>query len=257
MSDTQDLSTLSSKDFSGYYIARQRAKLIKDGIENNSAPFMPDSNGKVNPIFIYNAKTGFNLEANTLIPAVCKKVQQGFESNMIGTFGLVNEAKTEIKENEKGVGRIFKDKNNQFRSSYFYFPEQVKDPDAFKKVSVKEAKWEQRLPNETFKITSPEITEYLGTYVAACNTGAKIEVNPEIAEKFKANILAVTENELKKTAAEKNPDIPKMSELLSKVDSKALNLIVNRQRELGILPEKKVEQAEKQHKRSQKQSISR
>ena len=81
----------------------------------------------------------------------------------------------------------------------------------------------------------------LGAYVAACKSGAKIEVSPEIAEQFKANILAVAENELKRTNAEKNPAIPIMSDLLSNADKKANEIVKSREKELGIGQEQKTQ----------------
>lgn len=255
MADTQNLSTISAKDYSGYYIARQKAKLIKDGIENGSAPFLPNQNGQLNPILITNANTGMALNAKELIPAVLIKNKNNYQSNVVGTYGIANKLETSIKDNEKGIGKIFQGSDGENHLSSFFFAEQMKNPERLLELASQNAKWEQRLSNETFKIESPEITEYLGTYVAACKSGANVEVSPEVAEKFKTNILAVTENELKRTAAEKNPNIPKLSDLLFNADVKGFEIIKNREKELGIEP-KSEQRQEKKHERKQERSQS-
>ena len=107
MSDTQNLSHLSPKDYSGYYIIRQKAKLIKEGIESNTAPFLPNHEGKLNPILVCNAQTGLALNAKEMIPAVLIKVKNGYESDVVGTYGMAAKNNTSIKQGEKGIGRVF------------------------------------------------------------------------------------------------------------------------------------------------------
>lgn len=256
MSETQNLS-VAKNDLSGYYLARQRANLIKDGIENNTAPFLP-TDGKVKPILICSASTGFALDARAMIPAVLKKTKEGYESNVVGAYGVVGKAGTKIKEGEHGVGVMFKNKDEEIKSAHLYFPEQMEDPAKFKEFAQKNIKQEMRLTGQTFTITSPEVTEYLGAYVAACQSGASVSVSPEVAEKFKANLSAVVDNELAKSA-EKNPDIPKLGDLLFETDKKAFELVKGREKELGLTQkiEKAQEQKPKQHKREKSQSMDR
>ncbi len=256
MSETQNLS-VAKKDLSGYYLARQRANLIKDGIENNTAPFLP-TDGKVKPILICSASTGFALDARAMIPAVLKKTKEGYESNVVGAYGVAGKAGTKIKEGEHGVGVMFKNKDGEIKSAHLFFPEQMEDSAKFKEFAQTNIKQETRLTGQTFTITSPEVTEYLGTYVAACKSGASVSVSPEVAEKFKANLSAVVDNELAKSA-EKNPAIPKLGDLLFETDKKAIALVKGREKELGLAQknEKAQEQKPKQRKREKSQSMDR
>lgn len=256
MEETQNLSAVKN-NLSGYYLAQHRAKLFKDGIESNSAPFLP-TDGKLNPVFIYNANTGMALEAKTMVPAVLLKAKNGYESNTVGSYYAANSAQTSIKKGEQGVGSMFKGKDGEFHSANLYFPEQMEQPERLQEFAGKNLKWEQRLKGQEFTITSPDVTEYLGAYVAACKSGASVSVSPEVAEQFKVNMTAVVNNELAKSA-EKNPAIKKLGEVLEAVDEKSNKIIWNRQKELGIAQkqEKPQEQKPQQHKREKSQSMSR
>lgn len=251
MADTQDLN-VSKKDWNGAYVPKHTAKLIKAGIENETAPFLPKPqdivrNGetsltfKMSPELIYNANTGFALDAKDMIPVQLEKAAKGYESNVVGTKKSMDNAKTSIKAGENGVWYNFKGKDGEFHHSAYFFPEQAEQPERLQEFAQDNLKQKQNLTNDTIKIESPEVTDYLGAYVAACKSGAKIEVSPEIAEQFKANILAVAENELKRTNAEKNPAIPKMSDLLSNADKKANEIVKSREKELGIGQEQKTQ----------------
>ena len=241
-----------NKQFSGYYIARQRANLIKDGIENNTAPFIP-VNGQVRPVFIYHASTGMPLDAKEMVPAILMRAKNGYESDVVGSYGTVNKANTAVKQNEKGVGHMWQDKDGINHIASLYFPEQTEQPEKLKEYA--KLKWQQRLQNETFKIESPSPADYLGTYLAACKSGAKVEVSPEIAEQFKSNMLAVCDNELKR-AAEKNRDVPALSDILFSAQLKSTKAIMDRQKELGIGQEKVQERKPNEHKRSQGHGMS-
>lgn len=251
MADTQNLS-VSKNDWNGAYVPKHTAKLIKAGIENGTAPFIPQ-NGQIDSTLIYNANTGFALSAKDMIPVILVKAEKGYESNVVGTKKSFDNAGTQIKADEKGVFYNFKGDDGEFHHSAYFFPEQSAEPGKLNEFAQKNFKNLQNLKGETIKISSPAVTEYLGAYIAACKSGAKVEVSPEIAEKFKANIIAVSENELKRTNAEKNPEIPKLSDLLLNIDKKATEIIKNREKELGIA-QKPAQQQEKKHERKQERS---
>ena len=251
MADTQNL-TISKQDWNGAYVPKHTAKLIKAGIENETAPFLPKPqdivrNGetsltfKMSPELIYNANTGFALDAKDMIPVLLTKAEKGYESNVVGTKKSMDNAKTSIKADEKGVWYNFKGKNGEFHHSAYFFPEQAEQPERLKEFAQGNIKQKQNLSNETIKIESADATEYLAAYVAACKSGAKVEVSPEIAEQFKQNILAVADNELVKTNAMKNPNIPKMTDLLSNVEKRASEIVKSREKELGIGQEQKAQ----------------
>ena len=94
----------------------------------------------------------------------------------------------------------------------------------------------------------------LSSSIAACKSGAKVEVSPEIAEQFKTNILVVANNELARTEAERNPDIPRISNLLFDADKKAHEIVKSREKELGI--GQKAVQEQKPHKNERNLGIS-
>lgn len=247
MADTQNLD-ISKNDWNGAYVPKHTAKLIKAGIENSTAPFIPQ-NGQISPQLIFNANTGFALDAKDMIPVILTKVESGYDSNAVGTYSSMGKAHTKINEGEKGVWYNFKGKDGEFHHAAYFFGEQTEHPENFKEFAQKNFKQPQNLTNETLNIESPEVTEYLGTYIAACKSGAKVEVSPEIAEQFKANILAVADNELKRTNAEKNPSIPKMTDLLTNADKKANEIVKAREKELGIGQKQNQEFKPKEHKR--------
>lgn len=218
MEETQELQ-ISKKFWNGAYVPKHTAKLIKTGIENGTAPFIPND-GQLKTSLIYNANTGFALHGKDMIPVLLTKIEKGYESDAVGTFKTVESAQTAIKTGEKGVFYNFVGKDGEYHHAAYFFAEQTEQPERFAEYSGKNLKQMQNLSNETLKITSPEVTEYLGTYIAACKSGAKVEVSPEIAEQFKTNIVAVANNELARTEAERNPDIPRISNLLFDADKK-------------------------------------
>lgn len=247
MADTQNLS-VSKKDWNGNFVPKHTAKLIKSGIENGNAPFIPADfqrkddvtfSGQISPKLIFNANTGYALDTKDLIPAQLEKAARGYESNAVGTYLTMQNASTSIKQDEKGIWYNFKGKDGEYHHSAYYFAEQTEHPEKFSEFAQKNFKQPQRLSNETIKIDSPEVTDYLGAYVAASKSGAKVEVSPEVAEKFKQNILAVCDNELKRTNAERNPSIPKLNDLLFNADKKANELVKSIEKERGLAPEQK------------------
>lgn len=256
MPDTQNSLNISNKDWNGAYVPKHTAKLIKAGIENGTAPFIPN-NGQLKPSLVFNVNTGHALEAKDLIPVILTKVEKGYESNAVGTFKSSTKADTRIAQGEKGVYYNFKDSNGKYSHNAFFFGEQMEQPERFAEYAKKNFKQAQNLSKETLVIASPEVSEYLGTYVAACKSGAKVEVTPEIAEQFKTNILAVAENELKRTNAEKNPQIPKLSDLLFEVEKKSSAIVKNREKELGIetKPQHQLKKQERKQERSQSMSF--
>ena len=248
MADTQDISSVKKSDWNGTYVPKHTANLIKAGIENGTAPFIPQ-NGQVLTPLVYNANTGFALEGKDMIPVLLTKAANGYESNSVGTYSTMAKAHTKINEGEKGVWYNFKGKDGEFHHAAYFFGEQTEHPQKFQKFAQKNLKQPQNLSNQTIKISSSDMTEYLGAYMAACKSGAKLEVSPEVAEQFKEKIIAVADNELKRTNAEKNPTIPKLTDLLTSAEKKSSEIIKDREKELGIGQKKSQQFKPKEHKR--------
>ncbi|MBC6713586.1 ArdC-like ssDNA-binding domain-containing protein [Treponema sp. Marseille-Q3903] len=211
---------VSEKQFNGYFVPAHNAKVIKAGIKNGTAPFLPDQTGKIDAKAIYNGNTGFCLNAKDLLPL---QVENGDKSNVVVTFKTVNAAGTQVKEGEKGFFYNYvKDKEtNTIGTSQFFFPEQTANPEAVAKaVEEKVKKNGERKLDKTIEITSAEPEEYLGAYIAACKSGATVTASPKVAKAFIEKFTEVLNNQLSKPADRKE-GVDKYSELMFKVDTKA------------------------------------
>ncbi|MBR1640611.1 MAG: hypothetical protein IJ688_14650 [Treponema sp.] len=213
-------NSVSEKQFNGFFIPRHNAKIIKESIENGTAPFLPDRNGNVNAKPIYNGNTGYCLNAKDLIPL---KVIQGEKSDRVVTYKTVNDAHSRINAGEKGFFYNFQREDKTVGTSQFFFLDQVEHPERVNEaVDKKIESANAKLPklNKTIEIPSANPEEYLGMYVAACKSGASLKVSPQIAEEFKQNFTAVLNNQLAKKD-ERTEGIDKLSDFMYKVDQKA------------------------------------
>lgn len=212
-------NNVSEKQFNGYYVPAHNAKVIKESIQNGTAPFLPDQSGNVKTSPIYNGNTGYCLNAKDLIPM---QIGQGNSTNIAVTYKTINAAGTRVKEGEKGFFYNYeKDKETHaIGTSQFFFPEQTINPElVVKAVETKVKKNEYHL-NKTIEILSSEPEEYLGNYVAACRSGATLKVNPEIAKAFTEKFIPLLDNQLAKSA-DRNENIDKLNNLMFKIDTKA------------------------------------
>ena len=178
-----------------------------------------------------------------MIPAILTKVEKGYKSNVVGTFATAGKAETRVKEKEKGLYVNFKNKETgEWNHTAYFFGEQMKNPEKFAEFASKQkVNQQQNLKGEKITAFSPEVTAYLGAYIAACKSGATFEAAPDIAEKFKVNMLAVAGNELARTAAEKKKDIPGITEVFTNAGKKADEIIKTMEKNRGIGQEKKQE----------------
>lgn len=211
-------NSVSEKQFNGFYIPSHNAKIIKESIENGTAPFLPDQAGNVNAKPVINGNTGYCLNAKDLIPL---QIVGKNNSNIAVTYKTTQNLGTRVKEGEKGFFYNFKREDNTIGTSQFFFPEQTENPQLVKD-DVNEKVSKNKLPqiSKTIEIQSANPEEYLGTYVAACKSGASLKVNLEIAEEFKKNFTAVLDNQLSKKA-DRNAEIDTLSNFMFKVDQKA------------------------------------
>ncbi len=239
---------ISNKNWNGYFVPKQNAKIIKEGIENNIAPFL-FADGKINTSTIVNANNGFSLNAKELIPLQIVKAKNGYDSNFVGTYQTANKAHTSIKADEKGTYYNWKDKNGDFQHSAFFFAEQTESPEKFNDYAKSNLKQKYYGTDKTISVTNP--SDYLASYVAACKTGAKLDVKPEVVDAFKNDMLKVCDNELKRTNAEKDASIKPLHTVLFEADTKAVEIIkqINPQKEKEQSPQQNVD-----HKNSQKRS---
>lgn len=252
MTDTQNLENAAAsldnatkKDWSGYFVPKHTAKLIKAGIENNTAPFIP-VNGQINTAPVYNANTGYVLDAKDLLPVKLTQAEKGYAGNVVGTFNTMEKAHTRIRKGEHGVWFNFKGQDGELHPAAYFFGEQTEQPERFaefaKQVKIKGQTLAQQ--NFVIKPDSPSVSDYLTAYMVACKSGAKLEVSPEVAEKFKQNMMVLCNNELACGKDKKNPEIPTLSNVLYNADRKANELVKSAEKSLGIekkAPEKKQE----------------
>lgn len=211
-------NSVSEKQFNGFYIPSHNAKIIKESLENGTAPFLADQAGNVNAKPVINGNTGYCLNAKDLIPL---QIVGKDNSNIAVTYKTTQNLGTRVKEGEKGFFYNFKREDNTIGTSQFFFPKQTENPKLVKDA-VNEKVEKNKLPqiSKTIEIQSANPEEYLGTYVAACKSGASLRVNPEIAEEFKKNFTAVLDNQLSKKA-DRNAEIDTLSNFMFKVDQKA------------------------------------
>ena len=214
---------VSKQEFNGYWIPRHNAKVMKQGLEENKAPFLPDSTGVIKVEPVYNLATGYCLPANRLIPVQFAKMEKGFNSNVVATRTTINGMENSINENEKGVFYNFKDEQGEIHTSSLFFPEQTQNPAAFLEASKEKIQQKTNLKDVSMVIASSEPKEYLGTYMAACRSGMKLSVDPQIAEEFKTKLMPTLENDLKKQE-ERNKEIPTLSNLLFDADKRATEI---------------------------------
>ena len=211
-------NSVSEKQFNGFFIPSHNAKIIKESIENGTAPFLPDQNGNVNAKPIINGNTGYCLNAKDLIPM---QVIQNGNSDIAVTYKTTQNLGTRIKEGEKGFFYNFQREDKTVGTSQFFFPEQTENPELIKeKVEEKVAKTGLKKMDKSLEITSSNPEEYLGMYVAACKSGASLKVSPHVAEEFKKNFTEVMNNQLAKKA-DRNAEIDTLSGFMFKVDQKS------------------------------------
>lgn len=224
MSDNNPFETpVSKNEFNGYWIPKHNAKVMKEGIEYNSAPFLPNANGEIKAEPIYNASTGYVLPATRLIPAQFAKEKKGYESNIVIGRNFAEFASTKLKENEKGVFYNFKDETGEIHTASYFFPEQTENPNAVIQLANENLKPGMDLSNTSIAIASSNPEEYLSCYIAACKCGAKLSVSPEIAEDFKQNLSVILDNDLR-SKEEKDVSIPSLGNTLFNADKKATEL---------------------------------
>lgn len=238
---------VSESQFNGYFVPSHSAKLIRESIENNTAPFLPDSSGVIKAKPIFNGNKGFCLTAKDLIPL---QIIQGENSNVVVTFNTVNKAGIKIKEGEKGFFYNYQKEDKSVGVSQYFFPEQTENPEKIKEfVNPRIAKGIKLLtPDKIVEIKSSEPDQYLGAYLAACKTGATVKVSPEIAEQFKQNVMPILKNQ---TSIHKNKEMDSLSDLMFKSERNAIDITTSMQKEKGQQQAKSQEQQKpqkKQHK---------
>ena len=239
---------ISQKKSLGFLVTKHTAKLIKTAIENGSAPFLPE-NGKdtLTPVAIINANTGFCLNAKDLIPAQLTRAEKGFKTNAVATYGILKKIGTQAIKEEKGLLFNFKNEAGEFVHTPYFFGEQIEKPELLADFCSKNTKAQYPLSGKVIEASKPE--DYLASYIAATKSGATLKASPEVTEKFKENMISVVNNELVRTAAERNASIPKLSEVLFNADKAATEIVQNVKKELGIAAAPKQENAQKKHQR--------
>lgn len=234
MPDAKTLNP-SKKEWFGSLVPKHSAKLIMQGMEDNSLPLLPDKDGKIEIKPVYNANTGFVLNAKDLVPAQIARQNAGYESNIVATKSSVDRAGTRIKKGEKGLFFNFKNAAGEFGHSQYFFAEQLENPERLAEST--RIRQPQNLVGETMRIDSAE--NYLPLYIAACKSGASLVVTPDVVEQFKQNLSTVCKNELAKTNAEKTPGVPSLNDVLFNADVKANDIIKSVEKEKGLVHQNK------------------
>ena len=220
MENTNPLENpVSKNEFNGFWIPRHNAKVMKQGFENNKAPFLPDASGNIKVDPIYNSATGYCLPANRLIPVQFAKMENGFNSNFVGTRTTIGSMDNNIKENEKGVFYNFKDEQGEIHVASLFFPEQTQNPEGAITATKDKIQQMDNLKDVSMVIASSDPKEYLGSYIAACRSGMKLSVDPQIAEEFKSKIMPTLENDIR-DPEKRDKNLPTLSNILFEADKR-------------------------------------
>ena len=212
-------NTVSEKQFNGYWVPNHNAKIIKESIDHNAAPFLPDQSGNIKAMPIYNGNTGYCLNAKDLIPL--QIIRKDNNSNFVATYKTITSAGTSVKTNEKGFFYNYQREDKTVGTAQFFFPDQTDNPDVLTKAA--EAKIEKhngKKIDKTIEIKSAEPTEYLANYVAACRTGTQLKVALNISEQFKKDFSLILDNQISKST-DRNKDMDTLGQFMFKVDLKA------------------------------------
>ncbi len=247
-------SNVSEKRFSGNWIPYHNAKMIREAMENGTAPFLPNEKGEIVARPIYNANTGYCINAKDLIPLqiVARNNPAADYSTIVATKNSIDAAQTSVKAGEKGFFYNFKREDGSIGTTQFFFPEQTEHPErvidaASKKISATQNKHRKNGENAqvrgSVEITSPDAEEYLAKYVAACKTHSSLKCAPEVAAEFKKNLSAVLDNQFAKKGEFKR-EVGNLGKLLFNADKKSVEIVrqinaESRETEQRKSPEKK------------------
>ncbi len=224
MSTNPFTEPVSEKEFNGYWIPRHNAKVMKAGIENNNAPFLPNAYGQIKAEPVINAATGYCLPAPRLIPAQFVKNEKGLTSGFVTTKSIMDEVGAKPKEGEKALFYNFKNEEGEICTASYFFPEQTDNYQAIFDKAMLNVKPAENLNSVTIAIANSEPEEYLASYIAACKTGMTVTASPDVAEDFKKKMLVTLNNDLLKNE-EKDTSIKSMNEILFNADKRSTEII--------------------------------
>lgn len=224
MSTNPFTEPVSEKEFNGYWIPRHNAKVMKAGIENNNAPFLPNAYGQIKAEPVINAATGYCLPGTRLIPAQFARNEKGINSIFVTTKSIMDEVGTKPKEGEKALFYNFKNEEGEICTAPYYFPEQTENPQAVIDKAMTNLKPSENLQNVTMAIANSNPEDYLASYLAACKTGMTLTVDPQISEEFKTKMLPILSNELVKSE-DKDKSLKSMNEVLFNADKRSVEIV--------------------------------
>ena len=210
---------VSKDEFNGFWIPHHNAKVFKRGLEENKAPFLPDATGSIKAESIYNAASGYCLPAGGLIPVQFAKMENNYNSNIVIPRSTVTALENSIKENEKGVFYNFKDEQGEIHVASLFFPEQTQNPEGAITATKDKIQQMDNLKDVSMVIASSDPKEYLGSYIAACRSGMKLSVDPQIAEEFKNKIMPTLENDIR-DPEKRDKNLPTLSNILFEADKR-------------------------------------
>ena len=234
---------VSKDEFNGFWIPHHNAKVMKRGLEENKAPFLPDETGNIKAEAIYNAASGYCLPAGRLIPVQFAKMDNGYSSNVVIPRTTITAMEQSIKENEKGVFFNYKDEEGEYHVGSLFFPEQTQDPNGIVNATKDKLQQPVKLNDTSLVIASSEPKEYLGSYIAACRSGMKLSVDPQIAEEFKGKIMPTLNNDIR-DPDKRDKNIPSLSNVLFEAEKRGTEICRTLEAERNPVPEQKKKQPE-------------
>ena len=277
MSDTIILKASNQEDFTGYKINRHNINLIKESLENDKSPLLPNDKGIINVVPIINLNTGYVLNGKEQLIAQTVRKNNGYESNYVGTKTILDKAKTtrsEEKENKDlGFSVNYKTSNGDFSSAKYYFAEDTLHPDRIEKYAKENTKQNFTLQSQTIKVET--VGSFLPSYFAAVKlfqisaqlvtkkinlkililnkaTSATIAIEDsyqkEVFDEFKDMMIKTCTNELAKKE-NKNVDYEPLNKMLLEADIEANKIVKSLLQENSPKPKREFhrKEIERQH----------
>lgn len=228
--ETNIQGTAKKKYFPAYLIPNYSASLLRDSI--NKGFFKIDQETGKSPLHtVYNAHTGYPLNAKDLVPASIRLEMRNAKNEdktipIMFSKSFADTAHTQIKAGEKGLLYNFKDKNDQFQTAQYYFANQTQEPEkivaaAYQKIEQNKA--EAHMP-ESNELVITDKEDYMATLLLASKFANEVKIvcTPEIEQQALKTISAICENQMRKPEL-RETTIPPLNDFLYKQELKAQN----------------------------------
>ena len=251
--------TAKKNDYIKFAVPRFSASLLRDSINKGFFKINPET--QTSPVHtVYNAHTGFPLDAKDIIPASIMldirnariENKNDWEKPIIFSKSFADKSHTQIKAGEKGLLYNFVNKNNELQTAQYYFAQQTKDPEKIIETAnqkIEQNKAEVHFPENKNELVINNKEDYMSTLLLASkfSNDVKIVCSPEIEKEALKEISLVCENQLRSPAL-RDKTITPLNEFLYVQDLKAQDAFKEMKNENIISFPNKVQSQTQSHK---------